>query len=203
MDIFLTQMHSFKKAYINPPGAMCSSFYDGWTYFLGFKMSTPIHCHYKAWKSQKIFLIYKYNPSAFSSSAFFGLLFLIFLLTIPRRFCMGFRSGGFAGQSSTPTPWSFNQLLVLLAVWAGAKSCWKMKSASLKPGQQKEALSAMNFLVNGRSDVGFQKTQWTNTSRCHCTPNHHRLWKLNTGLQSTWARSFSTLPPDSRTLVSK
>ncbi len=70
--------------------------------------------------------------AAFSSSAFFGLLFLIFLLTIPQRFSMGFRSGEFAGQSSTPTPWSFNQLLVLLAVWAGAKSCWKMKSASLK-----------------------------------------------------------------------
>ncbi len=66
---------------------------------------------------------------AFSSSAFFGLLFLIFLLTMP------FRSGEFAGQSSTPTPWSFNQLLVLLAllaVWAVAKSYWKMKSASLK-----------------------------------------------------------------------
>ncbi len=69
---------------------------------------------------------------AFSSSEFFGLLFLIFLLTIPHRFSMGFRSGEFACQSSTPTPWSFNQLLVLLAVWAGAKSCWKMKSASLK-----------------------------------------------------------------------
>ncbi len=69
---------------------------------------------------------------AFSSSAFFGLLFLIFLLTIPHRYSMGFRSGEFAGQSSTQTPWSFNQLLVLLAVWAGAKSCWKMKSASLK-----------------------------------------------------------------------
>ncbi len=69
---------------------------------------------------------------AFSSSAFFGLLFLIFLLTILHRFSTGFRSGEFAGQSSTPTPWSFNQLLVLLAVWAGAKSCWKMKSASLK-----------------------------------------------------------------------
>ncbi len=52
---------------------------------------------------------------AFSSSAFFGLLFLIFLLTIPHRFSMGFRSGEFAGQSSTPTPWSFNQLLVLLS----------------------------------------------------------------------------------------
>ncbi len=68
----------------------------------------------------------------FSSSAFFGFLFLIFLLTIPHRFSIGFGSGEFAGQSSTPTPWSFNQLLVLLAVWAGAKSCWKMKSASLK-----------------------------------------------------------------------
>ncbi len=60
-----------------------------------------------------------------------------------------------------------------------------------------------NFLVNGCSDVGFQKTWWTNTSGWHCTPNHHRLWKLNTGLQATWAMSFSTLPPDSRTLVSK
>ncbi len=36
---------------------------------------------------------------AFSSSAFFGLLFLIFLLTMPYRF----RSGEFAGQSITPT----------------------------------------------------------------------------------------------------
>ncbi len=83
----------------------------------------------------------------FRSSALFGLLFLIFLLTIPHRFSMGFRSGEFAGQSSTPTPWSFNQLLVLLAVWAGAKSCWKMKSASLiKAGQQKKAWSAPKFL---------------------------------------------------------
>ncbi len=48
------------------------------------------------------------------------------------RFSIGFRSGEFAGQSSTPTPWSFNQLLVLLAVWVGAKSCWKIKSSSLK-----------------------------------------------------------------------
>ncbi len=39
---------------------------------------------------------------AFSSSAYFGLLFLIFLLTISHRFSM-FRSGEFAGQSSTPT----------------------------------------------------------------------------------------------------
>ncbi len=38
--------------------------------------------------------------------------------------------GEFAGQSCTVTPWSLNQLLVPLAVWAGVKSCWKMKSAS-------------------------------------------------------------------------
>ncbi len=60
---------------------------------------------------------------AFSSSVFFGLLLLIFLLTIPHGFSLGFRSGEFAGQSSTPTPWSFKQLVVFLPVWAGAKSC--------------------------------------------------------------------------------
>ncbi len=67
--------------------------------------------------------------AAFRSSALLGLC-LIFLLTIPHRFSMGFRSGEFTGQSSTGTPWSLNQLLVPLAVWASAKSCWKMKSAS-------------------------------------------------------------------------
>ncbi len=70
--------------------------------------------------------------AAFRSSALLGLLSLIFLLTIPHRLSMGFRSGEFSGQSSTVTPWSLNQLLVHLAVWAGAKSCWKIKSASLK-----------------------------------------------------------------------
>ncbi len=44
------------------------------------------------------------------------------LLAFWKVFSMGFRSGVFAGQSSTPTPWSLNQLLVLLAVWAAAKS---------------------------------------------------------------------------------
>ncbi len=76
------------------------------------------------------------SPGFFDSGlqliCIFWSLVFIFLLTIPHRFSMGFRSGEFAGQSSIPTPWSFNQLLVLLSVWAGAKSCWKMKSASLK-----------------------------------------------------------------------
>ncbi len=55
----------------------------------------------------------------------------------------------------------------------------------------------------GAVTLVFKKTQWTNTSRWHCTPNHHRLWKLNIGLQATSAMSFSTLPTDSRTLASK
>ncbi len=66
----------------------------------------------------------------FRSSALLGLVSLIFLLTKPHRFSMGFRSGEFAGQSSTVTPWSLDQILVSLAVWVGAKSCLKMKSAS-------------------------------------------------------------------------
>ncbi len=51
--------------------------------------------------------------------------------------------------------------------------------------------------------VGIQKTQWTNTSRWHGSPNHHWLWKLHTGLQATWILCLSTRPPDSGTLISK
>ncbi len=138
---------------------------------------------------------------AFSSSVFFGLLFLICLLTIPHTFSMGFRSGEFAGQSSSPTPCSFNQLL------AGVGRCQILLENEIsifkKLVSRRKHEVLQNFLINGCSDVSFQKTQWTNTSRLHCTPNHPRLWKLNTGLQATWAMSFSTLPPDSRTLVSK
>ncbi len=60
-----------------------------------------------------------------------------------------------------------------------------------------------NFLVDGCIDCGLQKTQCTNTSRWHGSPNHHWLWKLYTGLQATWILCLSTLPPDSGTLISK
>ncbi len=91
---------------------------------------------------------------AFSSSAFFGLLFLIFLLTILHIFSMGFRSGEFAGQSSTPTPWSFNQLLVFLAVWAGAKSCWKNYISIFKKLVSRRKHEVLqDFLVNGCSNI--------------------------------------------------
>ncbi len=51
--------------------------------------------------------------AAFRSSALLGLVSLIFLLTVPNRLFLGFGWGEFAGQSSTVTPWSLNQLLVL------------------------------------------------------------------------------------------
>ncbi len=94
---------------------------------------------------------------AFSSSAFFGLWFLIFLLTIPHRFSMGYRSGEFAGQSSTPTPWTFDQLLVLLAVWAGAKSCWKMKSASLNNWSAEGSMKCSKISKTGAVTLVFKK----------------------------------------------
>ena len=59
------------------------------------------------------------------------------------------------------------------------------------------------MLVHGCVDLGPQKTQWTNTSRWHGTPNHHWLWKLHTGPQAMWIVCLSSLPPDSGTLISK
>ncbi len=97
------------------------------------------YCLNSAWHGgdQFVALLRWYGSPGFFDSGLqliciFWSLVSHFPLDNTHRFPMGFRSGEFAGQSSTPTPWSFNQLLVLLAVWAGAKSCWKMKSASLK-----------------------------------------------------------------------
>ncbi len=104
---------------------------------------------------------------------------------------MGFRSGEFAGQSSTPT--YLTTFLVLLAVWAGAKSYWKMKSVSLKIGQQKEALSAPKV---GAVTLVFKKHNGPTPADDIAPKISNRLWKL----QATWAMSFSTLPPEKRTL---
>ncbi len=109
---------------------------------------------------------------------------------------MGFRSGELLASHLTNF-WCFWQCGRCQILLENEISIFK----KLVSRRKHEVLQ--NFLVNGCSDVGFQKTQWTNTSRWHCTPNHHRLWKLNIGLHATWAMSFSTLPPDSRTLVSK
>ncbi len=72
----------------------------------------------------------------------FWSLVLIFLLTIPHRFSMGFRSGEFAGQSSTPTPWSFNQTFGAFGSVGRCQIMLENESVSLKScsaDQQKEA----------------------------------------------------------------
>ncbi len=70
---------------------------------------------------------------------------------------LGFRSGEFAGQSSTPTPWTFNRLLVLLAVWAGAKSCWKIKSTSLKSWSAERKHEVLQNVQTGAGTLVFKK----------------------------------------------
>ncbi len=90
------------------------------------------YCLNSAWHGgdQFVALLRWYGSPGFFDS---GLQLICIFWSLASHFPLDrFRSGEFAGQSSTPTPWSFNQRLVLLAVWAGAKSCWKMKSASLK-----------------------------------------------------------------------
>ncbi len=81
------------------------------------------------------------------------------------------------GSSSIVISWSANHFEVILG--------WRHKVLQ-------------NLLVDGCIDFGLDKTQWTNTSRRHGTPNHHWLQKLHTGLQAAWMLCLSSLPPDSR-----
>ncbi len=111
-------------------------------------------------------------------------LFLIFLLKISHRFHMGFRSGMLAGQSSTVISWSAKHLKVVLAVWAGAKVLLEKEiNISIKLVSRWKHKVLQNLLVDGCIDFELDKTQWTNTSRRHGTPNHHWLQKLHTGFQ--------------------
>ncbi len=87
----------------------------------------------------------------------FVLLILNFLLTKPHRFFMGFRSGEFAGQSSTSTLWSFNQLCAF-----GSVGRWQILleneiSIFKKLVSRRKHEVFQNVLVNGCSDVGLLK----------------------------------------------
>ncbi len=132
---------------------------------------------------------------AFSSSVLLDRQFLIFLLKISHRFHMGFRSGMLAAQSSTVISWSANHLEVVLALWAGAKVLLEKEiSISIELVSRWKHKVLQNLLVDGCIDFGLDKTQWTNTSRRHGTPNHH--WLSDTGLQAAWILCLSSLPPD-------
>ncbi len=82
---------------------------------------------------------------AFSSSAFFGLLFLIFRLTYyPIDSLWGSGLGSLLASQAHQKPWSFNHFGTFGSV-AGAKSCWKMKSEYLKSWSAEESMKCLKF----------------------------------------------------------
>ncbi len=104
-----------------------------------------------------------------------------------------------AGQSSTVISWSANHLEVVLALLTGAKVLLEKEiNISIKLFSRWKHKVLQNLLVDGCIDFGLDKTQWTNTSRRHGTPNHHWLRTLHTGLQAAWILCLFSLPPDSR-----
>ncbi len=83
-------------------------------------------------------------------------------------------------------------LEVVLALWAGAKLFLEKEiniSINLVSRWMHKVLK--NLLVDGCIDFGLDKTQWTNTSRRHGTPNYLWFWKLHTGLQVAWIPCLS------------
>ncbi len=125
--------------------------------------------------------------AAFRSSALLSLMSLIFLLTILHRFSMGFRSG----RVCWPIKHGYTMVIEpAFGTFGSVGRCQvlleKGISISIKLVSRKKHEVLWHFLVDGCVDCGLQKTQWTNTSRWHGSPNHHWLWKLHTGLQATW-----------------
>ncbi len=89
---------------------------------------------------------------------------------IDSLFSMGFRSGEFAGQSSTPTPWSIKPTFGAFGSVGRCQILLENEISIFKKLVSRRKHEVLqHFLVNGCSDVGFQKTQWINTSRWHCT----------------------------------
>ncbi len=134
--IILHKIRSIKKNSLNRNVRLLKSMFISMYSILGWASFCMNYCINAAWYEggQSVALL-RCNEAqvalitAFRSSALLGLVSLIFLLTISHRFSLGFRSGEFAGNQAV-MPWSLNQISVPLEVWAGAKSCWKMKSAS-------------------------------------------------------------------------
>ncbi len=141
-------------------------------------------------------------PSA--SSAFFGLLFLIFLLTIPHRFSIGFRSGEFCWPVQAHK--HHGHLTNFWCFWQSGQV----------PNPAGNEISSFKKLVSRRkqkcSKFSCKRVQWRWFSKKHNGPTpvdyiapqiitdcgNLTLDFMQLGL---WASP--TLPPDSRTLVSK
>ncbi len=156
---------------------------------------------------------------AFSSSALLGLVSLIFLLTIPHRFSMGFRSGEFAGQSSTVTPWSLTSFWYLWQCGQVPSPAGKWNQHLHEACQQKEAWSTLKFpgrwlrwlwtsentvdqhqqmTWQPKSSLTVETSHWT-SSNMESVPLHSssRLWDLvskwNAKFTFIWKEDFGPL----------
>ncbi len=80
-----------------------------------------------------------------------------------------------------------------LAVWAGAKSCWKLN----------QHLPTKNFLVDGCVDCGLSKHSGPTPADDMAVQIITDCGNFTLDFQATWNLCLSTLPPDSGTLISK
>lgn len=103
---------------------------------------------------------------------------------------VGFRSGQLAGQSSTVTSWSLNNLWYLWQCGQVLSPAGKLNQHLHKACQQKEAWSALNFLVDGWVD--FWKHSGPTLIIQHCKSTlivETSHWTP----QAMWILSLSTL----------
>ena len=121
IKVFLIQKSQPSNNYVQ----LCTQYLVGNPFA---EMTASMRCGMEAislWHCWGVMEAQDASIAALSSSTVLGLVTLNFLFTISHRFSMGFRSGELAGQLSTVIPWSVNHLPVVLALWAGARSCWK------------------------------------------------------------------------------
>ncbi len=127
------------------------------------------------------------SPGCFDSGlqviCMLGLVSLIFLLTIPHKFSMGFRSGEFAGQSSTETHGHWTSFWYLWQCGQVPSPAGKLNQHLHKACQQKEAWSALKF-------PGWLRWLWTSEN----TVDQHQqmTWQLKSSLTvetSHWTSS--------------
>ncbi len=141
-------MRSIKKYILNRNVRLLKSMLISMHSILGWASFCMNYCSNAAWHggNQPVALLRcNGSPGCFDSGPSGHLhcwvwYISFFLLTIPHRFSMGFSLGEFAGQSSTVTPWSLNQLLVPLALCGQVQSpAGKLNQHLHKACQQKEA----------------------------------------------------------------
>ncbi len=108
------------------------------------------YCLNSAWHGGDQFvalLRWYWSPGFFNSGLQLICIFLVSCFSFSSRHYPidSLWGSGLVSLLASQASWSFNQLLVLLAVWAGAKSCWKMKSASLKCWSAEGSMKCSNM----------------------------------------------------------